>query len=199
MNRRTLLTAALLAPATVGLAACSSKGDTIADQARSGDQKGYNSGDGTIEVIPADKRGAPLALTGPTIDGKTYAIAEHAGAIVVVNVWGSWCPPCISETPALLAAYKSLTAAHGSKVAFLGVDIKENPESALAFHEANKIPYPSLAYENGAVLMALRGLAPATPTTLVLDTQHRPAARVLGVVTAPTIEALVSDLISGKS
>ncbi|WP_330473529.1 TlpA family protein disulfide reductase [Terrabacter sp. C0L_2] len=181
----------------VTTAGCGTSGaSSVAAQARSGDRKGYVSGDGSVERVDAADRGPALALAGPTVDGRTWSLQEHSGQVVVVNVWGSWCPPCITETPALEKAYRTLTARY-QDVAFIGLDTKEGPESALAFIRANHVPYPSLAYDGGQRMLSLNGKAAATPTTLVLDRQHRIAARVLGPVTAATLGGLVEDVRAG--
>lgn len=176
-------------------AGCGTASDTntVAEQARSGDRKGYVSGDGTVERIEPANREAPLTLAGPTVEGRTWSLSEHSGEVVVLNVWGSWCSPCITETPELDKAYRDLTGRF-KDVTFIGVDTKESPESAMAFIRANRVPYPSLAYDGGQRVLSLKGKAPATPTTLVLDRQHRISARVLGPLTASTLVGLVEDV-----
>jgi thiol-disulfide isomerase/thioredoxin len=115
------------------------------------------------------------------------------GTVLVVNVWGSWCPPCIEETPALQKAHEQLA---GKDVEFIGLDIQESPESGLAFQKANNVAYPSLAYDGGVPLLALQGKVAATPTTLVLDRHGRIAARVSGPVTTATVVGLVDDVLA---
>ncbi|MFC6706611.1 MULTISPECIES: TlpA family protein disulfide reductase [Flexivirga] len=194
VRRRHMLLAVLGLAGTGALAGCGTTNpDSVAAQAQGGDQKGYVAGDGTVAQIAQADRGKPLQLSGATIDGATWSLAGRTGG-VVVNVWGSWCPPCIQETPDLKKAYTRLRAARPG-VAFVGVDIKESAASAQSFVVKNRIPYPSLAYEGGKSLLALHGMAPATPTTLVLDQQGRIAARVLGPVDATTLVGLVQDVI----
>ena len=167
--------------------------NSVAAQAAAGDQKGYVAGDGSVMTLPGDRRTAPLDLAGPSIDGATWSLTQHRGRVVVVNVWGSWCPPCIEETPAMKAVYTALTS---QPVDFVGIDIKESPASARAFVAEHQIPWTSLAYQGGAPLLALHGMAPATPTTLVLDRGGRVAGRVLGPVSTATLVGLVHDILA---
>ena len=178
--------------------ACSSDPNSVADQARSGDRKGYVAGDGSIEQLPPGERGDPVALEGTTLEGEQWRIADRAGKVLVVNVWGSWCPPCIEETPALQKAWETVQS-KGKKVEFIGLDKLEGPETGLAFLKANKVTYPSLAYDGGVPILALQGKASATPTTLVLDHEARIAARVSGPVSATTLLALVDDVLAEKA
>jgi thiol-disulfide isomerase/thioredoxin len=179
-------------------AACSSDPNSVADQARSGDRKGYVAGDGSIEQLPPGERGDPVVLEGTTLEGEPWRIADRAGSVLVVNVWGSWCPPCIEETPALQKAWETVQS-KGKKVEFIGLDKLEGPETGLAFLKANKVTYPSLAYDGGVPILALQGKASATPTTLVLDQQARIAARVSGPVSTTTLLALVDDVLAEKA
>ena len=68
-----LLVAPMLA---LSLAACSSDPNSIAAQANSGSRKGYISGDGSVETIPAAKRGPAVPLKGSTLDGQQWAVAD---------------------------------------------------------------------------------------------------------------------------
>jgi len=175
-------------------AACSADPDSVEEQARSGDRKGYVAGDGSIEQLTASERGEPVRLTGTTLEGEPWSLADRAGSVVVVNVWGSWCPPCIEETPALQKTWERVRS-EDRKVDFIGLDKLEGPETGLAFQKANKVTYPSLAYDGGLPILALQGKASATPTTLVLDAEGRIAARVSGPVTTTTLLGLIDDAI----
>ena len=185
----------------VTVAACSG-GDagSVTSQARSGDRKGYISGDGTIEQIPAGQRGEPLTLTGTTLEGQPWSSTDEGvtGKILVLNVWGSWCPPCISEADDLQRAWADVQK-RKMPVTFLGLDKQESPATGLAFQTEHRITYPSLAYDGGVPILSLRGKAVATPTTLVLDVQHRIAARVSGPVDTKTLLGLIEDTMSSTA
>jgi thiol-disulfide isomerase/thioredoxin len=178
-----------------GTAACSSDPNSIAGQAKAGDRKGYVSGDGTIEQLAADKRGNTVALTGTTLEGEPWSMKGKEGTVLVVNVWGSWCPPCIEETPDLQKAWEDVQT-RKLDVEFIGLDIHEAPESGLAFQKANGVTYPSLAYDGGVPLLALQGKVQATPTTIVIDPEGRIAARVSGPVSTSTLLGLVDDVLA---
>lgn len=201
IDRRTVLrwgAAAVAAGLATFTAACSSDPNSVAGQARSGDRKGYVAGDGSIEQLTVAQRGQPVTLVGTTLEGRPWSSADRPGTVLVVNVWGSWCPPCIEETPALQKAWETVQA-KGRKVQFLGLDKLESPETGLAFQKANKVTYPSLAYDGGVPILALRGKASATPTTLVLDQQGRIAARVSGPVNTTTLLGLIDDVLAEKA
>ena len=87
---------------------------------------------------PVVGRPAP-AFTLTTVDGKTVRLADYRGKTLVVNVWGSWCPPCRLETPDLVAESKA-DVSRG--VVFLGVDTTETASVVRAFVAAKGVAYP---------------------------------------------------------
>lgn len=189
-----LVAAVAVGTLSLGVSACSSDANSIATQARSGDGKGFVSGDGTIERVALDQRPTPLALNGTTLQGIPWEVADASDQVLVLNVWGSWCGPCVAEMPHLQQVWSQVSSA-GKPVAFMGINYRDGAETAAAFLRANKITYPSLEDDGGRTLLALRGKANATPTTLVLDRRGRIAARVSGPVSAATLTGLVNDVL----
>ncbi|MFW6092175.1 MAG: TlpA family protein disulfide reductase, partial [Actinomycetota bacterium] len=116
------------------------------------------------------------------------------GEIVVLNVWGSWCPPCRKEAPALQAVHEDLA---DEGVRFVGVNTRDDEVAALAFEEEFGITYPSVVDPDGRRMLAFRDTLPpnAIPTTLVIDRDGEMAARVLGEITESSLRGLLTDLI----
>ena len=186
--------------ALLALGACSSDPNSIAEQAKKGDQKGYIAGNGAIEQIPVDKRLDPVTLEGTTLDGKQWSSTSERGKqVVVVNLWGSWCPPCIEEIPDLEKVWTDVQAA-GKPVQFMGIDFREDPQRGAAFVRTQKMTYPSLTDESGVLILAFGRQAPTSPpSTLVLDKEGRVAARANGAVSATTLQGLIDDVLKSES
>jgi thiol-disulfide isomerase/thioredoxin len=153
-------------------------------------------GDGVRTVVAADKRGEPIEMSGTTLDGKQLNLAALRGKPVVLNIWGSWCPPCRKEAPSLAAAATQI----GDKASFVGIDIRDHNDEALAYERRFEINYPSLV-DKGDLLLSLRGAAPvqSPPITLVLDQQGRIAGRFVGPVTTLTLVDMVSDVTAAAA
>lgn len=195
--KRRLMAAALALSLAAGLAACSGPNDDLAGQYRNGDNKGFISGDGTTTEIPESERGAPIEFTGTAVDGSTISSADYAGKPLVLNFWYAQCGPCRAEAPLLEEVYTD-TQAVGAD--FLGINIYDGPEQAAAFEQTYGISYPSLLMQgDGELKLALAASASvqAAPTTLVLDTEGRVAARIVGQLRdAGILRTLVEDAAS---
>jgi thiol-disulfide isomerase/thioredoxin len=195
--RRVSSVLAGLAAVALALTGCSSSSDYLADDYRAGDGKGYIAGDGSVTEIPIDQRGESVSFEGAIEDGSTVSSADYAGEVVVVNFWYASCAPCRAEAPDLKAVSEKFA---GEGASFLGVNVRDQAASAIAFNESYEIEYPSVMdVEDGRMQLAFSGSIPpnAVPTTLVLDSSGRVAARILGQVTTPSIlETLITDTIA---
>jgi len=142
---------------------------------------GYIAGPGQLHVQPpADRPPAPR-LRGELLSGARFNSADWSGDVIVVNFWGSWCPPCRAETPELV---RSANAWRSSGVRFLGVDVRDERSAARAFVRQYDVPYPSLFDDDGTVTLAFRNVPPnAVPATFVFDREGRVAASAFGRVT----------------
>ena len=101
---------------------------------------------------PADALRSSSA--GPRSDGTTLDLASLRGKVVVVNVWGSWCPPCREEAPVLKTVSDDLAA---KDVAFVGIDTRDSDAAAKPFLDNLDLTYPNVVDEDGILLLAFKG------------------------------------------
>ncbi len=201
-RRRSTRMRRVIAPAVVlllaiGIAGCGNDPNSIAAQAQAGNDKGYRAGDGSVEQLAVSQRKKPVKLAGKTVEGKPWSLkADAEGKIVVLNVWGAWCPPCQAEMPELEKAWKTFNK-KDLPVVMIGLDQRDSPQKAAATLKKWGVSYPSLRDDNGKSLLGLQGKVVTTPTTLVLDKQHRIAGRVSGQTTASTLTGMVQDVLQG--
>lgn len=86
-------------------------------------------------------------------------LARLKGHPVVVNAWASWCGPCNVEAP----IFQRVALKRGASVAFLGINAKDNRESARRFQSRYPMTYPSVEDPEGAAYEHLRmGYLPST-------------------------------------
>jgi thiol-disulfide isomerase/thioredoxin len=186
----------ILVAALVGLTACSDGQVQRSDDAA---QIGYLEGSSVTTIAPGEREPAP-EFGGPLLDDESdeFDLASARGDIVVLNVWGSWCPPCRKEAPALQTVHEELA---DEGVRFVGINIRDNTTDALRYEEEFGITFPSVVDSDGRRLLAFRDTLPpnAIPTTLVIDRDGNLAARVLGEVTETTLRELIGDVLAEGS
>ena len=191
MNRR--LIAAVVAVAALVTVSCSSPNESLAQQYENGSEAGYISGDGSTVEIPATDRDEPVTYEATLDNGETVSSSDFSGSVHVVNFWYSSCPPCRLEAPDLAAL--SVTYLD---VPFLGVNVLDTAETSRTFAKEFDVPYPSvLDAKTASVQLAFAGSVPpnAVPTTLVVDSEGRVAARISGLVRDPSILAAMIDSV----
>jgi thiol-disulfide isomerase/thioredoxin len=187
-TRRVLAAAALLA-----LGGCSTGANAV-DQTAGSDNR-YVSGDGKTIVYEAAKRAAAPAVTGTTLDGKSYDLADQKGHVVVINFWAEWCPPCRAESDDLEQVHQSTK---DSGVDFVGVDIRDDKDKAEAFVN-ERSTYPSIFDPAGRVALNFRDVPPQTlPATLIIDRSGRIAAVIRDVVLKDKLTELVDQVAAGS-
>lgn len=192
LSRRATVVTVFAALAVSLLTACGSSNGS------QGVDSGFVAGDGSLIVLAADQRVAAPQLTGATLDGEPFSLADHLGEVVVMNVWASWCAPCRAEAPMLAR----MAAELGPKgVQFVGLDTRDSDTSARGFVEAFGITYPNLIDRDGRLQLLFSDTLPpqAIPSTLVIDRQGRVAARALGVVSESSLRGIVEPLLEEQS
>ena len=191
-GRRGLLLGA--ASAALLLASCAAP-DTLAVQAKAGDNKNYIAGDGSVSEYAPGTRTAAVGMTGVLYDGTTVDSAQWQGNVTVLNVWYAACAPCRKEAPDLEALHQEFK---NDGVQFYGINVRDTAATAAAFERTFGTTYPSFNDSDGGILLALANHVPprAVPTTLVLDKHGKVAARILGLAEKSTLKALISTALS---
>jgi thiol-disulfide isomerase/thioredoxin len=186
---------AVVAGATVlGVTGCGDS-DSVAEQYADGSTKNYIGGDGTVVEIPEENRAEPVSFTSVTDLGEPLDSADYDGDVMVVNFWYAACPPCRTEAPDLEALHQQY---QDQGVSFIGVNVRDQAGTAVAFAKRFGVTYPSVIDSNdGAVQLAFAGqVAPnAVPTTIVVDREGRVAARITGAADKSILNALITSVL----
>ncbi len=131
---------------------------------------------------------AAPAATFIAPDGKQASFADFRGKPLLVNLWATWCAPCVAELPTLDDAASKL----GDRVRVLTVsqDLDEKPDKVRAFLASRKFKRLE-PYRDPAVALSA-AYAANLPATILYDAQGREVWRRLGGYEWNTPEALTA-------
>lgn len=125
----------------------------------------------------------PCLSGGPAVDLR----AAGPGRPMLVNVWATWCAPCVREVPELVA----LARDGAGKVDLLGVLTEDTEGNGLEFARQFAMRYPSVVDTEGVVM---RAFSPGPPVTLFLDATGQLRYVQRGEIKdSQTLRALVRD------
>ena len=189
-----VIAASLAAAMMFSLSGCAS--DPLAEQFRTGDNKNYISGDGSVTEFNGTKS-VGEKWTSTTFDGQQLSSDSLLGHVTVINFWYAGCAPCRAETPDLA---KIASDYEDKGVYVVGVNVRDSAATALAFARNHKLNYPSVMdIESGEVVQAYTGVVSpsAVPTTLVINAKGEVTSRVLGRFEPSTLRSLIDTALKG--
>lgn len=132
----------------------------------------------------------PFTLT--LFDGEKKSLSDLRGKVVFLNFWASWCPPCRAEARELEAAWQKFK---DSGVVFLGINIQDSEENALAFLKEFGITYPNGRDVTGRIAIdyGVWGI----PETFFIDPEGRIAYKHVGTLGPALIAAKLEEARRG--
>ncbi len=125
-----------------------------------------------------------------TLDGKKISMKELKGKVIFLNMWASWCPPCVAEMPGIQKLYNQTDTA---KVAFVMLSLDENLDKARRLVKRKEYTFP--VYSVGSALPAVYATQ-SIPTTFVISREGEIVVRHEGMAdyNSPEFKAFLSKL-----
>ena len=141
--------------------------------------------DGHLRPIDPPREIPPIVFEDG--EGRQHSLSDYRGRYVLLNIWATWCGPCVKEMPSLENLEKNLGSTR-----FAVVPVSEDrgdPSLVRAFylrHNINHLPTLIDPAGRAPFILAMPGL----PTTLLINPQGREIARVEGDVDWNSAEAI---------
>lgn len=128
-------------------------------------------------------------FTLTTFDGDVVRLDDFRGRPVVINFWASWCPPCRTEAPALDKVARAEQAA--GRAVFLGVDVRDQEESARRFLSDFSVTYPT-GPDSGNVEASYQGIG--IPYTVFVAADGTIARTWIGPLDEQQLTTIVDEI-----
>lgn len=112
-----------------------------------------------------------------------------SGEVTIVNMWASWCTPCVQEHPQLVA----LKQQYGLRL--VGINYKDEPEAARRFLTRNGNPFDAIGADTTGRVAIDWGVY-GVPETYVVDGRGRIAFKYVGPLSAAAIEDQILPAIA---
>jgi len=123
--------------------------------------------------------GSQFVFTASDIDGNRHSSDEWIGkGPVVVNVWGTWCPPCRKEVPDLVKLYEEFKP---KGIEILGFAVRDTPDKVRKYSKNNNMTWVMMMGDQDAIQTfgSIRGV----PTTIFIDKDGKELGRFVGAKT----------------
>lgn len=147
---------------------------------------------GALGYALMDKPRAPDA-TFTTLEGKSVALSELRGQIVLVNFWATSCPGCIKKMPDMIETYNQYK---GRGFEVIAVAMSYDPPNYVAsFVQTRKLPFPVALDVNGEHARAFGGVQ-VTPTTFLVGKDGSILEHKLGDFDFVKLKALLDRELS---
>lgn len=118
-------------------------------------------------------------------DGSSTSLEQLKGTPLVVNMWATWCKPCVKEMPAF-----DEVASAASGVRIMGVNVADSPEDAAAFATTLGVHYEQFTDSAGALSDAF-GVS-GLPATAFIDADGKVVEVHSGALTADELRTLIA-------
>lgn len=136
------------------------------------------------------------AFTLEASDGTQVSLSDYKGQVVLVNIWATWCPPCVRETPRLVEVYEEYKA-QGFVILGINTTYQDKREAVATFAAEQSVSYPLLLDMDGAVGTTFG--ARLLPTSYLIDRDGKIVVTKVGEVDEAQLREQVAALLRGET
>jgi len=126
---------------------------------------------------PRLEKGVPAPnFTLPGLDDKMVSLADYKGKVVFLNIWATWCPPCVEEMPSMEKLYQELK---GEDFEILAVSIDAlGAKEVIPFMKKHQLSFPALTDTKGAIKSLYQ--TTGVPESFIIDKNGIIVEKIIG-------------------
>jgi cytochrome c biogenesis protein CcmG, thiol:disulfide interchange protein DsbE len=133
-------------------------------------------------------------FTFPGLDGKMVNLSDYRGKVVLVNIWATWCTPCVDEMPSMEKLYQKLK---GKDFEILAVSIDSlEAKAVVPFMNKHNLTFPVLFDSAETVKTSYR--ITGIPESFIIDKNGILIEKIIGSRdwARPRFQSFLTDLIN---
>ncbi len=112
----------------------------------------------------------------PDLNGKMVRLADKKGKVIFLNIWATWCPPCVEEMPSMEKLHQQLK---GEDFEILAVSLDKNgAEAVLPFMKKHKLSFTALI--DSEETLKYKYQTTGVPETFIIDQNGIIIEKVIG-------------------
>jgi peroxiredoxin len=134
-------------------------------------------------------------FTLPGLDGKMVSLSGYREHVVLVNIWATWCPPCVDEMPSMEALYQELED-ENFEILAISIDAT-GTETVAHFMKKFNLSFPALMDPEGTIKSVYQ--TTGVPESFIVNKQGILVEKIIGPRNwaDPTVVRYLRDLIRG--
>lgn len=132
-------------------------------------------------------------FTFPDLNGNLISLSDFKGNVIIVNVWATWCPPCVYEMPSMEKLYQEFK---GDDFEILAISIDTLGIKAVTpFMKKYKLTFPALIDTEGEIKTLYK--ATGIPESFIIDKEGILIKKIIGARNwaSPQVFRFFRDLI----
>ena len=132
----------------------------------------------------------------PGLDGKMITLADYKGKVVFLNIWATWCPPCVQEMPSMKKLYQELNG-EGFEILAVSIDASGG-EAVIPFMKKYGLSFPALLDTKSSIKSLYQ--TTGVPESFIIDKDGIIAEKIIGPRewASPDAIRLIRNLIQSQ-
>lgn len=176
-----------------------SKGAEAEAKAKAAEEEAAKKAVAEVPTLFKEFKPFDFKFTLPDLMDKKVSLADYKGKVVIVDIWGTWCPPCKKEIPHFIDLHKEYK---DKGLEIVGINYEDGEPAEVKkviadFNKENKVPYTCVIGDEKTQMQVPE--FEGYPTTLFIDRAGKVRLKVVGYHAKPVLDAIVKTLLDEKA
>jgi thiol-disulfide isomerase/thioredoxin len=155
-----------------------------------------------VKTLPAQNKNTLPSVEPIDVKGIEHLVHARNGKILFLNVWATWCRPCVEEFPDLVKLYNDYQNA-GVDIAAISVDYPDEVDSKiLPFLVSQHVPFKvyvaNIKKDEDLINELNPSWSGAVPATFIFDASGKQRAFMFGQKTLRIFKAEIDTVLGSR-